>query len=159
MLLQQAIAAHHLPVGALPVLGHAIGIVQCRRSVDAQADGKMLGGKKTAPLLRQQNAVRLDAVDDAPALRQMFSLKLHDPAKKVRAENRRFAAVPGEIDFRLQSDPDLLDDIILQQVVGHPRRLGLRVQPLFLQVVAVAAIQVAERPCRLCEDLKFPGCL
>jgi len=44
----------------------------------------------------------------------------------------------------LRSRLNLLADIVLQEIVGHPKGLALRVELLLLQVVAVCAIEVAE---------------
>src|SRR5262249_48632932 len=78
-----------------------------------------------------------------------------DLAKVVQSEDGRFAAMPEEIDHRLRGDLDLLDDVLLQQVIGHAKRLGLRVEQLLLQVVAIVAVQVTDRPHRFGKDLKF----
>ena len=126
MLPQQAIALHHLPVRGALVLCHAISVVQLSRTVEAEADAELLGGEKAAPLVCQQNAVGLDAVGDMLAGRTVLALELDDPAKIVQPENRRFAAVPGEKDLASRGNRDLLDDVILQQIVGHPKRLALR---------------------------------
>ena len=125
MLPQQAITLHHLPVCGLLVFGHAIGVVQRRRTVDAEADDKIFSGQKAAPVVIQENAVRLDGVGDAPAVGPVLALEFHDAAKIIQSENGRFTAVPGEIDLRFKGNLDLLDDVCLQQVVSHSKRLGL----------------------------------
>ena len=123
VLAQQAIALHHLLVGRLLALGHAVGVVQRRRTVEAEPDGKVFRRKKAAPVVIEEHAVRLDAVGDAPVGGLVLALQLDNLAKIVQPEEGRFAAVPEEIDHRLRGDLDLLDDVLLQQVVGHAKRL------------------------------------
>ncbi len=156
VLAQEPIALHHLPVRGLPVLGHAIDVVQRRWTVEAEPDAKMFSRKKTAPVVIKEHAVRLDAVGDAPARGQVFALEPGYLAEIVYPEDGRLAAVPEEIDLGFGGDCDLLADVLLQQIVGHAKRLALRIEQVLLQVVAVAAIQVAGGPCRFGKDLKFP---
>jgi hypothetical protein len=51
----------------------------------------------------------------------------------------------------------MLDDVLLEEAVGHPKRLTRRVQVLLLQVIAVAAIQVADGAARLRKYLELAG--
>ena len=156
MFAQQPIALHHLPVRGLPVLGHAIDVVQRRRTVEAEPDGKIFSRKKAAPVVVEEHAVRLDAVVDTPVRGQVFALELGYLAEIVYPEDGRLAAVPEEIDLRFGGDCDLLADVLLQQIVRHAKRLAVRVEQVLLQVVTVAAIEVAGSPCGFCKDLEFP---
>ena len=156
MFAQEPIALHHLPVRGLPVLGHAIDVVQCRRTVEAEPDAKMFSRKKAAPVVVKEYAVRLDAVGDTPIGRKVFALEPGYLAEIVYPEHGRLAAVPEEIDRPFRGDCDLLADVLLQQIVGHAKRLAVRVEQVFVQVVTVVAIEVAGGPCRFCKDLEFP---
>ena len=49
----------------------------------------------------------------------------------------------------------MLDDVLLEDVVGHAERLALRVEMLLLQVVAVVAIQIADGADGFGKHLKF----
>ena len=153
---QQSIALHRLPVRGLPVLGYAIDVVQRRWTVEAEPDAKTFSRKKAAPVVVKEHAVGLDAVGDSPIRGQMFALELGYLAEIVNPEHGRLAAVPEEIDLRFGGDGDLLADVLLQQIVGHAKRLAVRIEQVLMQVVTVAAIEVAGRPRRFCKDLEFP---
>ena len=49
----------------------------------------------------------------------------------------------------------MLGYILLEQVLGHAQRPALRIERLLFEVIAVAAVQIADRPDRLDEYLKF----
>ncbi len=53
----------------------------------------------------------------------------------------------------------LLEDVVFEEVVGHPKRPAPRVELLFLKVVTVLAVEVAASPGRLGEDLELAGTL
>ena len=118
MFAQEPIALHRMPVGGLPVPGHAIDVVHCRGTVEAEPDGKIFCRKKAAPVVVEEHAVRLDAVGDAPVRGQMFALEPGYLAEIVDPEDGRLAAVPGEIDHRIGGDSDLLADVLLQRSSG-----------------------------------------
>src|SRR3990167_4065986 len=61
-------------------------------------------------------------------------------------------AVPRERDQLARGGLDVLQDVRLEQVVVHAERLAPRVEAALVEVVAVAALQVAERPDRLRHD-------
>ena len=53
----------------------------------------------------------------------------------------------------------MLDDVALQEALVHTQRPAFGIELALLKVVAVAAIQVADRAERLDENLKFSGSL
>jgi hypothetical protein len=85
----------------------------------------------------------------------VLALEFDDLAKIVQPKDGRFAAVPKEIDYCFRGDLNLLDNILLQQVVGHTKRPGLWIEQLLLQVVTIVAVQVTYCPYRFGKDLKF----
>jgi hypothetical protein len=92
------------------------------RTVEAEADAKVLSSEKTAPLACQENAIGLDVVSDVFAAGAVFTLEFHNPAKIVQPENRRLPAVPREKDLAPRDNGNLLNNVLLQQIVGHPKR-------------------------------------
>jgi hypothetical protein len=58
--------------------------------------------------------------------------------------------MPGELDHRISTGPDMLDNIGFQHIVAHERIWGL----LGRKVVAVGALQIAARPYGFSQDLK-----
>ena len=84
----------------------------------------------------------------------MLALKGRNLAKVVQPQDGRFPAVPGKPDHRLWGGFDVLDDVLLKDIIGHPKRLSLRVEMFFLQIVAVVTVQVADGANRLDKDLK-----
>src|SRR5262249_38532521 len=155
VLTQQAIALHHLLVSRLLALGHTVGVVQRLWTVEAESDGKVFRRKKAAPVVIEGHAVGLNTVGDAPVRGLVLALQRDNLAKIVQPEDSRFAAVPKEVNYRLRGDLDLLDDVLLQQVVGHAKRFGLWVEQLLLQVVTIVAVQVTDRSHWFGKDLKF----
>src|SRR5215831_4344614 len=130
VLAQQAIALHHLLVGRLLALGYAVRVVQCLRTVEAKPDGKIFCRKKAAPVIVEEHTIRLYAVGDASVRGLMLALEFDNLVKIVQPENSRLTAVPKEIDHGLRGNLDLLDDVLLQQVIGHTKCLGLRIEQL-----------------------------
>jgi hypothetical protein len=122
MLSQYAIGLHHLPVRSALVFGHTISVMKRARTVEAEADAKVLSSEKTAPLVCQENAIGLDAVSDVFTNRTVFALEFHNPAKIVQPENSRFPAVPREKNLAPRDNGNLLNNVLLQQIVGHPKR-------------------------------------
>src|SRR5262249_44349225 len=78
-----------------------------------------------------------------------------DLLKVFEPERSRLAAVPGEVDDRSRRGLDLLDDVALQHFVAHAKVVALRIKKFFLEVVAIMAGEVADRPQRLRHYLKF----
>ena len=85
----------------------------------------------------------------------MLFLQRNDFLKIIEAERGRLAAVPGDIDHRPRRGFDLLDDVALEHLVAHPEGVAFGIEKFFFEVIAVAAIEVADRPDRLRHYLKF----
>jgi hypothetical protein len=49
----------------------------------------------------------------------------------------------------------VLDNVLLQDIVGHAKRLALRIEVFLLQVVTIVTVQVAERATGFYKYLKF----
>ena len=94
VLAEQFIAAHGRGVTGPAATGDAIGVVQFRRPVEAEAHAEVLGLEETAPLVVEEHSVGLDAVADAPAGGAVPALDLEDLAKELHAEDGGLSAVP-----------------------------------------------------------------
>ena len=87
----------------------------------------------------------------------MLALQGHNLAKVVQPQDGRFPTMPGKVDHRPGGSIDVLNNVLLQDVVGHPKRLGLWKEVLFLQVVTIVTVQVANGANRFRKNLKFAG--
>ena len=88
----------------------------------------------------------------------MLALQRRNLAEVVQPQYGRFPAMPGKVDHRTGERIDILDDVLLQDVVGHVKRLALWIEMFLLQVVTVVTAQIAGRADRFCKNLKFTGC-
>ncbi len=85
----------------------------------------------------------------------MLALHLHNVAKVVQPQDGRFPAMPGKVNHRTGGSVDVLDNVLLQDRVGHAKRLALRIEVFLLQVVTIVTVQVADRATGLGKNLKF----
>src|SRR3990172_4980047 len=144
-----------LLVGRLLAFSHAVMVVQLSRAVETQADVKVLLGEKLTPLLVDRRAVGLNAVDEFFAFRKVFFLKVDGLAEEFNAEQRRLAAVPGKADDLLRRCLNMLGDVALEGFLAQAKVRAFGVEVFFFEVIAVVAVEVADRPDRFHHDLKF----
>ena len=144
-------------MGGLLSLGHAIAVVKFLWTVEAQPYAKALRRKETTPFFIYQRPVGLDAVEDPVIRAPVFALEIHDFLKVIDSQDGRLSAMPCEADQRIRRSFDVLDNIFLQQIVGHTERLALGIEEFFLQVVTVVAVQVADSADRFRHHLKLAG--
>jgi hypothetical protein len=71
---QKVVSLHHLPVGRLLALGHAIPVVQRLRTIEAEPDCETFRCEEAAPFFIEEHAVRLYTVGDAPVLGLVLAL-------------------------------------------------------------------------------------
>ncbi len=154
---QEFIATHRLLVGGILTLGDAVQIVHFLRAVQAKPYGKALCRQKAAPVLIEEGAVGLHTVGDAPVRGLMLALQRHNLAKVVQPQDGRFPTMPGKVDHRTGGSVDVLDNVLLQDVVGHAKRLALWIEVFLLQVVTIVTVQVADGANRFGKNLKFTG--
>ena len=158
VLLQEFIPTHRLFMGGIPAFGDAVPIVHFLRTVKANPYGKALCRQKAAPVLIEEGTVGLHTVGDAPVRGTMLALQRHNLAKVVQPQYGRFPAMPGKVDHRTGESVDVLDDVLLQDVVGHVKRFALWIEMFLLQVVTIVTAQVADGASRFYKNLKFTGC-
>src|SRR6202008_1532183 len=82
----------------------------------------------------------------------------HRFAKKIDAEQRRFAAMPGEAHDFLGRCLNVLNNVALEGLVIQAKVCAFGVEIFFLQVIAVVTIEIANRSDRLDHNLKFTSC-
>jgi hypothetical protein len=72
-------------------------------------------------------------------------LQINSLTEKIHAQQRRFAALPGKVDFRDRLAADVLADVFLQHGVAHPPLIFAGIQFFLFEVKTVFAIEVADR--------------
>jgi hypothetical protein len=157
VLLQKPIAAHRFLVGGVLVFGDTVPIMHLLRPIEAKAYDKALFRQETAPVLIEESTVCLDTIGDALFTGLMLALQRHDLPKIVKAQDHRLTTVPREVDHRPGGSRNVLDDVFLQDGVGHAERLASSIKIFLLQVVAIVTGQVAHGANRLDKNLKFAG--
>ena len=70
----------------------------------------------------------------------MLALKRHNLAKVVKPKDGRFTTMPGKTYLRFGGSVDVLDNVLLQDVVGHAERLAIWIEVLLLQVVTIVTV-------------------
>jgi len=135
---------HHQVVGGLPSLGHPVRVVEVGGAVQAEAHGEAFVSQEAAPFLVQEGAVGHQGIEDAAARWGVLPLEGRDGAEVVHPQEGGLAPVPGEPDLPFSRRLHVLADVGLQECLAHPGRTRWRVEGLLVQVVAVAAVQVAE---------------
>ena len=133
-----------------------VGVVQFARSVHTEADEKIMIGKEPAPVVVEQGPVGLQRIQHLLAAAVLL-LQFDHAAEKIKAEQGGFAALPGEGDFVAGLAGNVLPDVGLQRGIGHAEVFARRIHLLFFEVVAVGAIEVADRPDRLGHDVERKG--
>jgi hypothetical protein len=86
-------------------------------------------------------------------------LQCHDLLKIAHAEDGGFASVPGEADHGARGCINMLDYILFKDLVRHTGRLTISIEAFLLQIIAVAAVEVADSTNRLRKNLEFSRCL
>ncbi len=87
----------------------------------------------------------------------MLALQRHNLAKVVQPQDGRLPTMPGKIDHRTRGSVDVLDNVLLQDGVGHAKRLALWIEVFLFQVVTIVTVQVADGANRFGKNLKFAG--
>jgi hypothetical protein len=113
-------------------LGDAVGIMHLLRTVQAQAYGKTLSRQKMTPVLIEESTVGLHTVGDAFVRGLMLALQRHDLAKVVQPQDGRFPTMPGKVDHWTGGSIDVLDNVLLQDGVGHTKGFPFWIEVLLL---------------------------
>jgi len=148
---------HRLRMGGFPIFCDAVPVMHFHRTIQAQSDSKTLGRKKAAPVLIEEDSVGLNTVSDVPVIGLMFTLERNNFAEVVQTQDGRFPAMPGKTDDRFGGGFDVLDNDLLQDEVGHAKRLAFRIEVFLLQVITIFTVQVADGADGLYKNLKIAG--
>jgi hypothetical protein len=154
---QEPIPTHRFLVGGVLALGDAVPIMHLLRPVEAKAYGKALCRQKMTPVLIEESTVCLNTVGDAFVTGLMLSLQRHDLAKVVQPQDDRLTTMPGKVDHRTGRGGNVLDNVFLEDGVGHAKRLAFWIEVFLLQVVTIVTVQVADGANGLGKNLKFAG--
>jgi hypothetical protein len=65
--------------------------------------------------------------------------------------------MPGKVNHRTGGSVNMLDNVFLQDGVGHAKGLTLWIEMFFLQVITIVTVQVADGTTGLGKNLKFAG--
>jgi len=122
-----------------------VGIVQHLGSVEAHAHLEALFRKERAPSVVEQGAVGLQVIPALPTVRQVAPLELDGSPVEAETGQGRLAPVPDKVDERSRARFDELPHVALEDRVAHPEAVRSLVQASGIEVVAVAARQVARR--------------
>ena len=154
MPLQQPGRRHHLVVRGRAAFRHPVTIMQVFGAITAQSHEKVVLLEEHSPLLGQQCAVGLQIILDPLMGFLVFRFQRDDLAEEVHPQQRRFAALPTEHHLVARLRLDVLPDVFFEQFVRHVRPIRLIQQILLVQVIAVGAVEVAQRTTRLNHRVK-----
>ena len=132
MLSQEMVPPYGFLVSGPAVFREAIPVVHFLGPIQAEADGKILRRQEAAPFFIEEGSIGLHPVGDSLVRRLMLALQVDDLAKVVQTQYSRFAAMPGKADHLIGAGFDVLNDVPLQDIILHPKRLVLRIE-LFLR--------------------------
>ncbi len=154
--LQQAGGRDHRVEGPRAALVEAVGVVELAWPVDAEPDQVVVLAKELAPLVVELGAVGLHRPLDPLAVGQALGDELGRPRKKSTPISVGSPPCQATVTGLARLGFDQLLEIADQHLVGHPE-LGAGVELLLGQVEAVRAVEVADRPGRLGQDVKGLG--
>lgn len=81
-------------------------------------------------------------------------LQLDNMFEERYAQKRRLAALPGKAHVFTWLRPDILANICIENIIGHAKvATAFRVKVLLLEVIAVSAVEVANRPMGFGHDM------
>jgi len=153
VLLEQRQPRHRAVEAGIAALVHAVGIVHPARPIETEADEEITLPQKAAPGIVQQRAVGLQRVDHAHSRFATPLLQRHRSPEKVQPHQQRLPTLPAKGHLGHALGRDVLAGERLQHLVRHAK-FGIGIQVRFGKIVAVGAVQVANRPARLEHDVK-----
>ena len=112
-------------------------------TVERQANEEVIILEEAAPVIVEQDAVRLQGVLYLLAT-GIFLLQFHRLAEERKPCHQWLAAMPAETDGLLRCALDVLPDVCLKQFVAHARHCSA-VNFALVAVVAIVAVEVARR--------------
>jgi hypothetical protein len=141
VLFQETEPLHHAVKRSLTRSVCPAGIVQFPWSSDTDTNSKPVFPEKIAPLVVQQDSIRLDGVMDHHAGPAIVFLNEHSLFKKIPAQECRLATLPCKGYFRYAVCFYGLPDVLLENFIGHAEP-AFRIQFSLAKVEAILAGQV-----------------
>ncbi len=152
--LQRVQPGHHLVEAATAGLVDPVGVVDLPRPVDRKSHQEAVFGEERCPFVVDERAIGLNGVDQSLTGQRHRLRELHGTAEEVQAHHGRLAALPPDDHLgRVDVGPDQLPQVDLQQVIGHPESAP-RIQHFLGQEEAIGAIEIANRPGRLRQEVE-----
>jgi hypothetical protein len=129
---QKPIPTHRFLMGGVLALSDAVPIMHLLRTVQAKAYGKALSRQKATPILIEESTVGLHTVGDALVTGLMLALQRHNLPKVVQPQDDRLTTMPGKVDHWTGGSIDVLDNVLLQDGVGHTKGFPFWIEVLLL---------------------------
>jgi len=155
VLSQEFIPTHCFLVSGTSIFSDSAAVMLFPGTVQAEPDNKALRRKKSTPVLVDESPIGLNPVCNAPVRWLILALQRHNLAIVVQSQHGWFTAMPGKADQRFGACIDVLDDILFQNVIGHPKRADPWIELFLLKIIAIVAIQITDGAGWLGEDLKL----
>jgi hypothetical protein len=92
-----------------------------------------------------------------PVRGPVLALQRHNPAEVIEPQDGRLPAMPGKGDHPIGGSMDVLNDILLQDVIRHSKRLALGIEVFLIQVITIVTVEVADGTSRFGKNLKLTG--
>ena len=144
--------AHHPVEGREPTLVLAVLVVNILGAVQGYSHKEIVLAEESRPFSVEERAVGLDGVVDDFAI-GIFLLKFQSLAVEVQPHHQRLATVPVEGHFRHTVRADIFLNHFFEHRFGHAGFLAA-VDLSLVEVVAIFAVQIAERPGGLDHDVE-----
>ena len=154
MPLEQLESGHHSVEGGLAALVDAVGVVELARAINAETDKEIVFPEKPTPFRVEAGSVGLDCVRHFPSPPVSF-LKLHNLPEIIHSEESGFAALPGHRNFAAGLVGQVVADVGLENLRCHSEICSAREEGLLLEVIAVCAIEIANRADRFRHDMEW----
>jgi hypothetical protein len=153
VLLQESEPLHNPVKGPFPYRIFPAGIVQLPRSIDTNTNEEPVFPEKFAPIVVQQDSIRLDGVMDHHAGPAIFLLKEDRFLKEIQAKEGRLTPLPCEGNFRDAVCFDGLPDILFENFIRHAEPAP-RVQVSLTKVEAIPAGKVTPGSGWFCHEME-----
>jgi len=141
------------------ILSDAIFVMHFLGTVKAKPNSKTFGRKKAAPVIIEKGSIGLNTVSDSSVGGLMSALQRYNFTKVAQAQNGRFSTMPRKPDHVFWGSVNMLNNIFLQNFIGHSKQFALWIELFLVQIVAVVTVQVTDGSDRFSKNLKFAGSL
>ena len=151
-----------LVVGRFPVASNAVVVVNVRGTIDGKSDQPIGLAEKIAPLVIDQQTIRLKPITNHLAVATVLFLQADGTLEELETHHRRFPALPSKRDLPAPIAHHLFDHGFLD-IIAHPASMKPVESPAILletgtqysgpvKIEAVSTVDVAVGARRLDED-------